>query len=256
MAYNSTNITETAPDWQAVGAEPPASLKNSGFLSGYKPPAAYFNWFWSKVSRLLSQIRTAVVAIQDYLTTHNSKVIITASSTVGYVQQLDTFYTNYHNGFNHNEEHIIVAFITTYSLFSGLGVPNGSYGELDCKTGVITFPEANVKVKRVASQSYSVLKAKHLDISDNSIPCSKLSDKVLKCVHIDNLTVNDISSISGEYEMYAQEDDDYYILFIPAGGTLAATAGDNVVKVDVHRAIAQIGAKVYKYGGSGWNLLS
>ena len=252
MAYNSTNITETAPDWQAVGAEPPASLKNSGFLSGYKPPAAYFNWFWSKVSRLLSQLRSAVIAIQEYLTTHNSKVIVTASSAVGYVQQLDTFYSTYHN----SGDHVTVCFTTQYSLWSGLGVPNGSYGEFDCKTGVAYFPAVDVKVKRVATQSYSVIKAKHPDIPNNSIPYSKLSDKVLKCVHIDNLTVNVISGITGEYQMYAQEDDDYYILFIPAGGTLAATAGDNVVKVDVHRAIAQIGAKVYKYGGSDWNLLS
>ena len=41
------------PDWNAAGTEPPESLKESGFTAGYKPPAAYFNWFWNAVSRFL-----------------------------------------------------------------------------------------------------------------------------------------------------------------------------------------------------------
>ena len=37
-----------APEWDNVGAEPDAELKKGGFLAGYKPPAAYFNWFFDR----------------------------------------------------------------------------------------------------------------------------------------------------------------------------------------------------------------
>lgn len=45
------------PEWLAAGSEPPASLKQSGFTPGYKPPADYFNWFWSSVSAVLAELQ-------------------------------------------------------------------------------------------------------------------------------------------------------------------------------------------------------
>lgn len=45
------------PEWFAGGIEPPASLKQSGFTAGYKPPAEYFNWFWSGVSAVLKELQ-------------------------------------------------------------------------------------------------------------------------------------------------------------------------------------------------------
>ena len=50
------NFKKTVPQWNAVGTEPPDSLKNSGFVSGYKPPAPYFNWFWHSVSQCLQEL--------------------------------------------------------------------------------------------------------------------------------------------------------------------------------------------------------
>ena len=47
-----------APEWNAAGIEPPASLKNSGFTEGYKPPAPYFNWFWYAVSKCLAELQS------------------------------------------------------------------------------------------------------------------------------------------------------------------------------------------------------
>lgn len=44
------------PEWKAEGSEPPESLKTSGFQVGYKPPAPYFNWFWSRVSACLHEL--------------------------------------------------------------------------------------------------------------------------------------------------------------------------------------------------------
>nr|DAP38620.1 MAG TPA: H-type lectin domain [Caudoviricetes sp.] len=51
------NFGKNVPEWHAEGTEPPASLKQSGFEAGYKPPAAYFNWFWNRVSTCLTEIR-------------------------------------------------------------------------------------------------------------------------------------------------------------------------------------------------------
>lgn len=48
---------KTVPVWNAPGAEPPDTLKNSGFQVGYKPPADYFNWFWSSVSACLLELQ-------------------------------------------------------------------------------------------------------------------------------------------------------------------------------------------------------
>ena len=45
------------PDWNAEGVEPPESLKTSGFTPGYRPPAAFFNWFWTGVSKALAELQ-------------------------------------------------------------------------------------------------------------------------------------------------------------------------------------------------------
>ena len=56
------NFEKDVPQWTAAGTEPPASLKSGGFTAGYKPPAAYFNWFWSGVSACLTEIRSKLSA--------------------------------------------------------------------------------------------------------------------------------------------------------------------------------------------------
>lgn len=56
---------KTPPTWNAEGSEPPSSLKTSGFQSGYKPPAAYFNWFWNKVSACLTELQTKLSNVDN-----------------------------------------------------------------------------------------------------------------------------------------------------------------------------------------------
>lgn len=51
-----------APDWSATGTEPPASLKSGGFQAGYKPPAAYFNWFWTQVSKCIAELQSKLAS--------------------------------------------------------------------------------------------------------------------------------------------------------------------------------------------------
>ena len=47
-----------SPGFTAEGVEPPASLKSDGFKTGYKPPADYFSWFWTRVSRCITELQT------------------------------------------------------------------------------------------------------------------------------------------------------------------------------------------------------
>lgn len=56
---------KTPPTWNAEGSEPPSSLKSSGFQAGYKPPAAYFNWFWNKVSACLTELQTKLSNVDN-----------------------------------------------------------------------------------------------------------------------------------------------------------------------------------------------
>lgn len=47
------------PAWRSPGVEPQENLKNDGFQAGYKPPAAYFNWFFHGVFRCLEELQEA-----------------------------------------------------------------------------------------------------------------------------------------------------------------------------------------------------
>lgn len=51
------DFTNKTPNWQAEGTEPSDSLKTEGFAAGYKPPAAYFNWFWTLVSKCITELQ-------------------------------------------------------------------------------------------------------------------------------------------------------------------------------------------------------
>lgn len=51
------DFEKNVPQWDNTGTEPPADLKTTGWQAEYKPPAAYFNWFWNRVSACLTEIR-------------------------------------------------------------------------------------------------------------------------------------------------------------------------------------------------------
>lgn len=80
------------PRWNAQGAEPPESLKNSGFTSGYKPPADYFNWFWHDVSECLAELQKGAMPL--YL---GANPINEESDTVAAWVALGTGYARYTN---------------------------------------------------------------------------------------------------------------------------------------------------------------
>ena len=51
------DFNNTLPEWQNTGIEPSDTLKNNGFVAGYKPPANIFNWFWHKVSAAITELQ-------------------------------------------------------------------------------------------------------------------------------------------------------------------------------------------------------
>lgn len=55
------NFVNLPPEWNNTGTEPSQTLKDNGFAPGYKPPAAVFNWYWSKVGACLSEIQKNVL---------------------------------------------------------------------------------------------------------------------------------------------------------------------------------------------------
>lgn len=52
------NFNNSLPEWKNTGIEPSDSLKNDGFKAGYKPSANVFNWFWSLVSKCITEIQS------------------------------------------------------------------------------------------------------------------------------------------------------------------------------------------------------
>lgn len=59
------HMEKKVPEWRAAGVEPPDSLKAGGFQAGYKPPASYFNWFWSGVCACLKEIQAKLPGHAD-----------------------------------------------------------------------------------------------------------------------------------------------------------------------------------------------
>ena len=49
-----------SPGWKNEGVAPRDELKESGFAAGYKPPASYFNWFFTRVSRCIAELQQKV----------------------------------------------------------------------------------------------------------------------------------------------------------------------------------------------------
>lgn len=45
------------PEWKNAGAEPSQELKTNGVTAGYKPPANLFNWFFSLVSKAITELQ-------------------------------------------------------------------------------------------------------------------------------------------------------------------------------------------------------
>lgn len=60
-------------DWDNEGTVPDKTLQSAGFSVGYKPPAAYFNAFWSSVSKAIKELQEKLNATDEnmnFMTSH------------------------------------------------------------------------------------------------------------------------------------------------------------------------------------------
>lgn len=77
------------PEWKNEGIEPSDSLKTSGFTVKFKPPADIFNWFWSKVTKAITELQSKLKEIKTALDTTNTNLlkkgekVVNATSTDG-----------------------------------------------------------------------------------------------------------------------------------------------------------------------------
>lgn len=208
--YIKTTITESAPDWSASGAEPPYSMRsNQGFVSGYKPPAAYVNWFWTKVSRLFDQILSVIDNIQDFL--HNKCFYIRVD--VGLVTTVGRLYS-YMVENNSPYESKIIYFTVGSNMFFDYGIVYGDVGVMNCKLGVIKFPRKGIELVYTASaQNY----IKVDNIADHSLSTSKINATLHTAVYdSERTTLSDLESIADNY----YGDDDAIIVYFDVSGTL------------------------------------
>lgn len=52
------HFNEDLPKWEAQGTSPSTTLQNSGFIAGYKPPAAFFNWLFNRIYKSIRELRS------------------------------------------------------------------------------------------------------------------------------------------------------------------------------------------------------
>ena len=74
------NFENKTPEWPKEGIEPSSEIKSKGFAPGYKPPAAYFNWFWNSVSKNLAEIKTKLSNVDN---TADSEKTVKRATTAG-----------------------------------------------------------------------------------------------------------------------------------------------------------------------------
>lgn len=53
-------FANSPPRWNNEGIEPPQEQIEKGFSAGYKPPAAYFNWFWHTTSNCVAELQDRI----------------------------------------------------------------------------------------------------------------------------------------------------------------------------------------------------
>lgn len=75
------------PKWNNAGVEPQEQLKTDGFQAGYKPPAAYFNWFFHGAYECLKELQGKAVELD------NKKMIVVTEKDIPVAERKpNTFY--------------------------------------------------------------------------------------------------------------------------------------------------------------------
>lgn len=86
-------FNNTLPEWKNEGIAPSENLRTNGFQAGDKPAAATFNWFWSKIPKVVTEIQDGLNNVEKNVNglskishTHSNKSVldnITATQYTG-----------------------------------------------------------------------------------------------------------------------------------------------------------------------------
>lgn len=86
------NFDNEIPEWKNAGVEPSTELKEKGFTGGYKPPATVFNWFWSLVTKCITELQDRLKSHAD--STSNPHKVTKAQVGLGNVDNTADSYKN------------------------------------------------------------------------------------------------------------------------------------------------------------------
>lgn len=90
------------PEWKNEGTEPTEKLE-TGFTATYKPPAAFFNWFWNRVTKCINELQSVVKNISDkiskpnFTTAYQARVVSENDNSVTFAVDIENF--EYYDGF-------------------------------------------------------------------------------------------------------------------------------------------------------------
>lgn len=134
--YNkSTSFSVDTPSWSATGKEPKASLKRTGFTAGFKPPAAYFNWFWNRVCRNLSDIKSKISDIWSFFS-DTRFIIIEDIGSFNETFNLDRLYQGRYSE-HYQKTDYFLTFTAVDDLAEDLNITSGTKCEVTKRYGDI-----------------------------------------------------------------------------------------------------------------------
>lgn len=185
--YNKdTTFSVDTPTWKATGKEPKPSLKKTGFVAGFKPPAAYFNWFWNRVCRNLSEIKSKISDLWSFITA--TDFLIYEEVEGGIFESTNSIKHLYTSGSYQGKQKYILTGTIGIELADELGVTAGVMCEVSNRYGSYTiyvpsidklFTYTNIVGNRYRWDNHQIGTD---NIADSSITLDKLSEEVLALI--------------------------------------------------------------------------
>lgn len=137
-------FTKQLPEWNAIGVEPPQSLKEGGWKAGVKPPADYFNWLQNKAFKAIEELQLKageIKTINGQSPDEKGNIQVDVDTTkLATIQALNDHKTNlshiYWLGNVSGTNTLIATYPTITELKDGLGV---SFKKATASTGATTL---------------------------------------------------------------------------------------------------------------------
>ena len=84
----------TPPKWDAEGAEPSTELQEKGFVAGYKPPAAYFNYLFNRIVACIKELQSKLKTTAEITDKLDTNAIYSIGTAIPSNSTLDDYINN------------------------------------------------------------------------------------------------------------------------------------------------------------------